>query len=162
MNARRLVILVLLSLLLSTSSLVDSPSVAAGSTQMVSYTTIWYDPANLEVNRVRNAISGWVNDQGGVESIQCRDYRWWLTESGWYEELHDLACDATWDTAESHSYSRMKNPWFCSTRDTWTHYDRNHAFLSTVSVSGWSNSWANGGCSSWLWADYWFEPGVYY
>lgn len=162
MNARRLVILTLLSMLLGTNSLAHSRPVAASYTQSVSYSVIWYDPFGLEVNRVRNAVSALVNDAGGVQDIQCRDYRWWLTESGWYEELHDLACDSGWDWAESHSYARMKNPWFCSTRDTWTHYDRNHAYLSSSGVSGWSNSWSNGGCSNLLWAEYWFQPGAYY
>lgn len=162
MNNRRVTTVVILSLLLVTSNLAQSRPAAAAYTQMVSFTQIWYDPPGAQVNWVRNAVSVVVNDWGGIEDIRCRDARWWLSETGWYEELHDLRCDVSGNSADSNSYARMKNPWFCATRDTWTHYDRNHAYVDPGQTAGWSNTWANGGCSSWLWTNYLYEPGKYY
>lgn len=163
MNARRLATLALLSLLLMTGSLAQSRPAAAAYVQSVSFTQIWHDPPGLQVNWVRNATSAVVNDWGGLEDIRCRDSRYWLSDSGWYEEVHGgPSCNVGGNSVDSNTYDRFKNPWFCATRDTWTHYDRNHAHLDPGQTSGWSNTWANGGCSSWLWTDYLFEPGVYH
>ena len=163
MNTRRVMTVLLLSLLLVTSGLANSRPVAAAYTQQVAFTQIWHDPPGAQVSWVRNAVSMVVNDWGGIENIRCRDTRWWLTQTGWFEEVHNGPnCDVSGNSVDSNSYARMKNPWFCAPYTTWTHYDRNHAYVDPGQTAGWSNTWSDGGCSTWLWTDYLYEPGLYY
>lgn len=163
MKTRRLALSLVASLLLVTASLAYSHPVAAAYTQQASFTQIWHDPPGAQVNWVRNAVRMTVNDWGGIEDIHCLDARWWLTETGWYEDSHSgPSCDVSGNSVDSNTQSYMRNPWFCAPYITMTYYDRNHAYADPGQTAGWSNTWANGGCSSWLWTDYLYEPGIYH
>lgn len=161
MKIQRILIFAVLSLSLVMTSLPVSSDVFAAGIGQASFTTRWRDPVGAEVNEVRNAVAASYNDSGTITAVNCLQNRWWLSETGWVEQSNNIQCNNNGSNGDSSTYEVYYNNPFCG--NTWTNYDRNHVMATSTGVSGWvSSTWASGNCSSWLWSDTLFEPGVYH
>lgn len=150
-----------LSVLLATTSLALSHEVAASSIQQASFTTFWHDPPGAVVNQVRSAVATSFDDNGNVTAVNCLKSLWWLSETGWEDQADNIDCVNRGTTGDSSVYARYYNAPFCG--DTWTYYSRNHATADVNGTHGFTdNTYATGKCSTWLWTDYLFEPGLYH
>lgn len=161
MRARSIVSVVIFSLLLATSTLgVAQPAAASGINQ-ATFVTRWWDCCGLELNEVRNAVAISYDDSNYVTYANCRDSRWWRTETGWQETFHDLACNNDGSSGDSATANTFYNQPFCG--GTWTDYQRNHAYATPYGASGWVDNTYATGCLSWSFSyDQIFWPGQYF
>lgn len=115
-----------------------------------SFKTIWRDPIKLAVNSVDTKMS--YNVSGGkVTSYTATSNRSWLTASGWSEASHSLNHRFVTGGAEAKTYARMQNSKFCVGQPTtYVYYNTNNLFVGSAGISGNVNTYASGGCSSWL------------
>lgn len=104
------------------------------------------------MNLVKNIIHWTWNGSSVVGTFTCSDYRWWLSDTGWYPFYHDLNCGTGSNgQANSATWQDYENDVFCGGNTTYSFYDRNHAW-------GWGDGRLNGstdavsveGCSNLL------------
>jgi hypothetical protein len=135
------------------------------STQQAKFSTYWEDPIQLDVNKVTSAVRAYTSG-GAVTSADCRNRRYYLSTSGWYElsAAYGFSCDANSTRAQSVVNAAFQNDTFCAGNSTSAYYFGNTAYATPYGMSGWINStYVYSGCTSMLSGPYYiYEPGVYW
>jgi hypothetical protein len=133
-------------------------SIAAAARRSAGFhRTWWEDPANFDVNSVRNSTDWHWNGSDVVGPVYGGYRYWWLTESGWELRGNDWNNFYTSYQTTSSSYAHFRNGYFCTAAygqyqpPTHTYYDRNavHGRYNGDLVGTW-RSWTDGGCESFL------------
>ena len=116
------------------------------------YRTVWHDPVGIEVNEVKDSIS-FTYDGIYVDSFGGSDYRWWLSNDGWYEASHSIGSyyNSNHTKATVWTYDHFANGIFCLFQTTHVYYSDNNVYgFGSGAVGGGVNTWASGGCSGLL------------
>jgi len=131
----------------SKGSAINSVAMSAGDPSgTATYDTIWEDPLNIHVNEVKDTID-WNYNGSTASPTNWSDYRWWLSNDGWYEVSgqHSLGDYAGGTEAGAYTYDKFENDIFCAGFSTYSWYQPNAVYgYPDGSSGGYSNTWSNG------------------
>jgi hypothetical protein len=122
------------------------------------FETVWADPVGITTNLVQDNVS-WQYNGTDVTSATYSDYRWWLSNDGWYEVSHIIQAGYTGNpTLWVDTWDEFQNNAFCYILGTQvqTYYEPNQVIAhGNGSISGSTNTYDyysnNNGCPGLHW-----------
>ncbi|WP_126549285.1 hypothetical protein [Dictyobacter kobayashii] len=111
--------------------------------------TDWWDPVGIHVNEVLDDIN-FNYDGRSVTYYSGSDYRWWLSNDGWFEAAHNIGSSYQNNNTQAvvWTYDHMQNNPFCVANATHVYYQNNNVYAhGNGSVTGNVSTSDSGPCA---------------
>jgi hypothetical protein len=139
----------------NTSYTTFHPDFPASSQSSHYIDTVWTDPIFAPVTEVRTSRTCTV-DGNSVSGCTGSNWRWWLSNSGWFEYSHSMRSSyVNSGQAMTWTHNHTRNNTFCAFQETDIYFHN-----SEIDILGDGSDYAvvdtsdAGGCSGWLsWSD---------